>query len=133
MGLRVRLTGPSFSCNLKDRCCRVRMASLRTLPPLPLAASPHAQLRGIIADRPLSRRAAITIIFSRAVIPIGSNYAELGDDDSINVNGINPLFWWCVWDTQLSTAPPVPGIHLRTSRMEGQPHSQLHFAPIYAT
>ena len=67
------------------------------------------KLRQVVWDRPLTGRTAITVVFSRPVIPIGSNYAGSAEDAATHANGLSPLHWQCVPDTHMSARPPVPG------------------------
>ena len=55
-----------------------------------------------------SSRAAVTLVFSRPVIELGSNFLpEDGSGDSVNVNGVAPLLWAC--DGEPKHEPPISG------------------------
>eukprot|EP01065_Artemidia_motanka_P040741 TRINITY_DN5158_c1_g2_i1.p1 TRINITY_DN5158_c1_g2~~TRINITY_DN5158_c1_g2_i1.p1 ORF type:complete len:2080 (+),score=602.26 TRINITY_DN5158_c1_g2_i1:60-6242(+) len=64
---------------------------------------PLKQLRLLPADGSVvGGRDAVTLVFSRAVIALGSNFASGGD---ARVGGLEPLLWNC----SDGASPPVPG------------------------
>ena len=75
----------------------------RATPPLlPL------MLSTIVAPPVLRDRQTLTVLFSRAVIPLGSNFAPAEDPDALRVQGVDPLLWQC-GGRDRTAAPPVPG------------------------
>ena len=77
-------------------------AELDAYLPLPLTLST------IVTKQMVQRRQSLTIVFNRAVIPLGSNFAPVDSSKALQVHGVDPLLWQCQGQDRGAT-PPVPG------------------------
>ena len=82
-----------------------------------LGCIPLKELRILAPPTPVypSSKAAVTVVFSRPVIKLGSNFAPVDGGSAATVNGVQPLLWLCTGTSAATIrarpawAPPSAG------------------------
>ena len=73
---------------------------------------PLKELRILVPTTPVyaNSKAAVSVVFSRPVIKLGSNFGPIDDPASAAVNGVQPLLWLCTGTAaRPAWAAPVAG------------------------
>ena len=73
-----------------------------------LGKIPLTLLRLLAPETPVysQSKASVTLVFSRPVIELGSDF---GDTGTVDVNGVHPLLWRCDGAASPTITPPVTG------------------------